>query len=34
VTFTGLACSEPALIGIAYGFEQATRRRVPPSAFP
>jgi amidase len=34
VTFTGMACSEPALIGIAYSFEQATKRRVPPAAFP
>ena len=30
VTFTGLACSEPKLIEIAYAFEQATKRRVPP----
>jgi amidase len=30
VTFTGRACSEPRLIEIAYAFEQATRRRVPP----
>jgi amidase len=34
VTFTGLACAEPELIGIAYAFEQATRRRVPPPEFP
>ena len=34
VNFKGLACSEPALIGIAYAFEQATRRRVPPPLFP
>ncbi|MDP1570531.1 MAG: amidase family protein [Vicinamibacterales bacterium] len=34
VSFTGLACSEPRLIGLAYAFEQATRRRVPPPAFP
>lgn len=34
VTFTGGACSEPALIGLAYAFEQATRRRVAPAAFP
>ena len=34
VSFTGGACSEPRLIELAYGFEQATRRRVPPpSAF-
>jgi len=30
VSFTGGACSEPRLIEIAYAFEQATRRRVPP----
>jgi amidase len=30
VAFTGAACSEPRLIGIAYAFEQATKRRVPP----
>jgi amidase len=30
VSFTAGACSEPRLIEIAYAFEQATRRRVPP----
>jgi amidase len=30
VAFTGGACSEPRLIAIAYAFEQATKRRVPP----
>lgn len=30
VGFTGRACSEPRLIELAYGFEQATKRRVPP----
>jgi amidase len=30
VSFTGLACSEPRLIELAYAFEQATRRRAPP----
>ncbi|HEX7706079.1 MAG TPA: amidase family protein [Thermoanaerobaculia bacterium] len=30
VSFTGMACSEPALIRIGYAFEQATKRRVPP----
>ncbi len=30
VSFTGMACSEPRLLGIAYAFEQATRRRKPP----
>jgi amidase len=34
VSFTGLACSEPRLIALAYAFEQATRRRVPPAAAP
>jgi amidase len=34
VTFTGMACSEPRLIALAYAFEQATRRRVPPPLFP
>jgi amidase len=34
IRFTGTACSEPRLIEIAYGFEQATRRRVPPPEFP
>jgi amidase len=28
--FVGLPCSEPTLFEIAYGFEQATKRRVPP----
>jgi len=28
--FVGLACSEPRLIEIAFAFEQATKRRVPP----
>jgi amidase len=34
VTFTGTACSEPRLLGLAYAFEQATKRRVPPAATP
>jgi amidase len=34
VTFTGTACSEPVLIRLAYAFEQATRKRVPPPLFP
>ena len=34
VSFTGMACSEPRLIGLAYAFEQATRKRVPPPLFP
>jgi amidase len=32
--FVGAACSEPRLVEIAYAFEQATKRRVPPSATP
>jgi amidase len=31
VSFTGMACSEPRLIELAYSFEQATKRRVPPA---
>jgi len=34
VSFTGMACSEPTLLRLAYAFEQATKRRVPPPAFP
>jgi amidase len=34
VSFTGMACSEPRLIELAYAFEQATKKRVPPPAFP
>src|SRR6266705_3584759 len=30
VSFTGMACSEPRLIELAYAFEQAKKRRVPP----
>jgi amidase len=30
VAFTGTACSEPRLIELAYAFEQATKKRVPP----
>jgi amidase len=33
VTFTGMACSEPRLIALAYAFEQATKRRAPPPQF-
>ncbi len=32
--FTGMACSEGRLIGLAYAFEQATKRRVPPPSTP
>jgi amidase len=34
VSFTGMACSEPKLIELGYAFEQATKKRVPPPAFP
>ena len=34
VSFTGMACSEPRLIELAYSFEHATKRRVPPPAVP
>jgi amidase len=34
VSFTGGACSEPKLIELAYAFEQATKKRVPPPLFP
>ncbi|MET0282809.1 MAG: amidase family protein, partial [Steroidobacteraceae bacterium] len=34
VSFTGMACSEPRLIELAYAFEQATRRRIKPPAAP
>ena len=34
VSFTAGACSEPKLIQLAFAFEQATKKRVPPSLFP
>lgn len=34
VTFVGTACSEARLIELAYSFEQATRKRTSPKAFP
>jgi amidase len=34
VSFTGMACSEPRLLELAYAFEQATKRRVPPPGAP
>jgi amidase len=34
VGFTGMACSEPRLIELAYAFEQATKKRIPPPMFP
>ncbi len=34
VSFAGTACTEPRLIELAYAFEQATRRRVPPPNLP
>jgi amidase len=33
VGFTGAQCSEPRLIELAYAFEQATKRRIPPPLF-
>ncbi len=30
ITFSGTACSEPRLLALAYAFERATQRRVPP----
>jgi len=34
VSFTAGACSEPKLVQLAFAFEQATKRRVPPPGFP
>ena len=34
VSFTGMACSEPRLIELAYSFEQATKKRIAPPQFP
>jgi len=34
VSFSGMACSEPKLIELAYAFEQATKKRIPPPLFP
>jgi amidase len=34
VSFTGMACSEPRLLALAYAFEQATKRRILPQQFP
>src|SRR5439155_10153063 len=34
VSFTGMTCSEPRLIELAYAFEQATKTRVPPPGAP
>jgi amidase len=30
ISFTGTACAEPRLLGLAFAFEQATKRRTPP----
>ncbi|HWK12404.1 MAG TPA: amidase family protein, partial [Vicinamibacterales bacterium] len=30
VSFTGMACSEPTLLRLAYAFEQGTKKRTPP----
>jgi amidase len=34
VSFSGVACSEPRLIELAYAFEQATKKRVAPTSAP
>jgi amidase len=34
VSFTGMACSEPKLLALAYAFEHATKKRVPPANLP
>jgi amidase len=34
VSFTGMACSEPRLLAIAYAFEQVTKRRIAPASAP
>jgi amidase len=34
VSFTGMACSEPRLIELAYAFEQASKKRQPPASVP
>jgi amidase len=34
VGFTGMSCSEPKLLALAYAFEQATHKRVPPPGAP
>lgn len=34
ITFTAAACSEPTLVRVAYGFEQATQKRFAPPLFP
>lgn len=34
VSFTGTKCSEPRLLELAFAFEQASKRRVPPALFP
>ena len=34
VSFTGTACSEGKLLELAYAFEQATKKRIPPPLFP
>jgi amidase len=34
VSFLGPLCSEPKMFALAYAFEQATKKRVPPKATP
>ena len=34
VGFIGASCSDPRMVGLAYAFEQATKKRVPPPSTP
>ena len=34
VSFVGGHCEDPKIVSIAYAFEQATKKRVPPSRVP
>jgi len=34
VAFTGMSCSEPRLLELAYAFEQVTKKRVAPPGAP
>ena len=34
LSFVGGHCQDPKVLGIAYAFEQATKKRVPPSHTP
>jgi Asp-tRNA(Asn)/Glu-tRNA(Gln) amidotransferase A subunit family amidase len=33
LSFVGGHCEDPKIVGIAYAFEQATKKRVPPPQF-